>query len=120
MTAAPRALRTCSKTKALAHRTQGRRRKYHSFRNETHSAVSFPTPEHCANPLPFGIWGNRDQKLSLIAPCSSPGWAAAERTLAVMHSHSFVAVTGDTVERALADIRIFAIKTRKHHCRATF
>lgn len=45
---------------------------------------------------------------------------ATEATLAVLHSHSFVAITGDTVERALAVIRGLAIKTRKHHCRTTF
>jgi len=43
-----------SKTKALALRTQERRRTYCSFRNETHSTVSFPTPGRCANSLPSG------------------------------------------------------------------
>ena len=52
----------------------------------------------------------------LIAPCSPPGWTAAEATLAVLHRHSFVTVTGDTVERAFAVIQVFAINTRKHHC----
>jgi len=44
-----------SKTKALALRTQERRRTYCSFRNETHSTVSFPTPGRCANSLLSGI-----------------------------------------------------------------
>jgi hypothetical protein len=44
-----------SKTKVLAHRMRERWRRYRSFRNETHSTVSSLTPEHCANPLPFGI-----------------------------------------------------------------
>jgi hypothetical protein len=48
-------LRTRSKTKVLAHRMRERWRKYRSFRNETHSTVSSPTPEYCANALPFGI-----------------------------------------------------------------
>jgi len=41
-------------------------------------------------------------------------------SLAVMHSHSFMAVTGNTIERALAVIQVFAINTRKHHCGTAF
>ena len=55
MRARARVYGTGSKTKALALRPQERRRRCRNFCNETHSAVSFPVPEHCANPLPSGI-----------------------------------------------------------------
>ena len=64
------------RTKALALRTRERRRTYRSFRNETHSTVSFRLLNTARTHYLLAFRAFGVQKLSLIAPCLHLGGQA--------------------------------------------
>ena len=98
-------LRNRSRTKALALRMRERRRTYRSFRNETHSTVSFPTPEHCANSLPItGIAGCCARAVS--------GQAAAAPPSKLMNSRRFMPVSSTRKSIVAACPRFFGLRDK--------